>query len=116
MLHKSAKKQNVFLIMPELKKDKRIEWICRIVITLQLILVVRGYIVWLQTKHQLDSPLIPQSLVNEISYPHVMPGLITSGLMLATLWLYFLNKRMATIIIGAISLLLYQLWIQLFLQ
>ena len=102
--------------MPELKKDKRFEWICRIVITLQLILVIRGYIVWLQTKYELDSPLIPQSIAIEISYPHLMSSLITSGFMLATLWLYFLNKKLAAIIVGGISLLLSGFWIRVFLE
>ena len=98
------------------KKEKRIEWACRILISLQLILVIRGYIALLQTKYQLDSPLIPQILVYDISYPNLIESLIAGGLMLVTLWLYFLNKKIATICVGAISLLSSGLWGLLFVK
>ena len=99
-----------------MNKEKRIDWICRILITIQLILVITGYISLLQTKYQLESPLIPQSLVYEISYPNLIASLITSGFMIMTLWLYFLNKRVLTIWVAASSLLLYEIWVVLFLK
>jgi len=100
--------------MTATKKEKRIDWICRILITLQLILVIRGYIVFLQTKYQLVSPLIPQSIVYEISYPYLIASLIASGFMLITLWLYFLHKRIAAICVGGISLLSAEMWVLMF--
>jgi hypothetical protein len=92
------------------KKDKTIEIVSRILITLQLILVIRGYIELLQTKYQLVSPLIPQSVVYEVSYPYIITSLIASGCMLVTLWLYFLKKKIAVIVIAAISLLFAEIW------
>ncbi len=91
--------------MTATKKEKRIDWVCRILITLQLILVIRGYIVFLQAKYQLVSPLIPQSIVSDISYPYITASLVAGGFMLITLWLYFLDKKIAAICIGGISLL-----------
>jgi len=102
--------------MTSMNKEKRIDWICRILITIQLILVITGYISLLQTKYQLESPLIPQSLVYEISYPNLIASLITSGFMIMALWLYFLNKRVLTIWVAASSLLLYEIWVVLFLK
>jgi len=87
------------------KKDKTIEIVSRSLISLQLILVIRGYIAFLQAKYQLVSPLIPQSVVYEVSYPYIITSLIASGCMFATLWLYFLKKKIAVIVITAISLL-----------
>ena len=85
-----AKKQNVFLIMYLTGNEKTIEWVCRILISLQLFTVVRDYITLLQTKYQLVSPLIPQSTIYEIAYPYLIPSLISTGFMIITLWLYFL--------------------------
>lgn len=96
--------------MTSSKKEKTIEIVCRILITLQLILVIRGYIAFLQTKYQLASPLIPQSAIYEVSYTYVITSSIASGCMLVTLWLYFLKKKIAVIIIAAISLLLAEVW------
>jgi len=96
--------------MTSLKKEKTIEIACRILISLQLILVIRGYLAFLQTKYQLVSPLIPQSVTYEVSYPYVITSLIASGCMLVALWLYFLKKKITVIIIAAISLLLAEVW------
>ena len=92
------------------KKEKIIEIVCRILISLQLLLVIRGYIAFLQTKNQLVSPLIPESAIYDVSYTYVITSLIASGFMLVTLWLYFLKKKTAVIVIGAVSLLLSEAW------
>lgn len=97
--------------MTETKKDKRIEWVCRILITLQLVLVIRGYIAFLQAQYQFDSPLIPRRFAYQIAHPYVLASLISSGFMLISLWLYFINKRIASIITGSISLLLSEFWV-----
>jgi hypothetical protein len=91
------------------KKEKTIEIVCRILISLQLILVIRGYIVFLQTKHQLVSRLFLKASLR-VSYPYVITSLIVSGCLLITLWLYFLKKKIAVIIIATISLLLAEVW------
>ena len=102
--------------MTATKKEKRIDWVCRILITLQLLLVIRGYIAFLQAKYQLVSPLIPQSVIYEISYPYIIASLIASGFMLITLWLYFLNKKNAAICVGGISLLTAEMWVLMFVK
>jgi len=99
--------------MAESKKDKRIEWICRVMLTLQLLLVVKGYVVFLQTKYQLVSPLIPESIIYDVSNPHIISSLISSGFMLSSLWLYFINKKIASIVIAGISLLCSGFWMYL---
>ena len=96
--------------MTSSKKEKTIEIVCRILISLQLILVIRGYIAFLQARYQLVSPLIPESILYEVSYNYAITSLIASGSMLITLWLYFLKKKIAVIIIAAISLLLAEVW------
>ena len=101
--------------MPE-TRDKRVEWACRVLLTLQLILAIRGYIVFLQTEYQLVSPLIPQSTIYDISRPYVTASLISGSLMFISLWLYFANKKVATIIFAGISLISSQLWFYLFLR
>src|SRR5258705_1737948 len=102
--------------MTSSKKEKTIEIACRMLISLQLILVIRGYIALLQTKYQLVSPLIPESILYDISYPYLMASLISAGMMLLTLWLYFTNKKIMTIIFASASLILHQTWILLFLK
>ena len=92
------------------KKDKTIEIVSRILISLQLTLVIRGYIALFQTKYQLVSPLIPQNVIYEVSNPYIFTSLIASGFMLVTLWLYFLKKKIAVIVIAAISLLFAEIW------
>jgi hypothetical protein len=95
-------------------RDKRIEWACRALLTLQSLFVIRGYIVFLQTEYQLLSPLIPQSLIYDISDQYVIASLISGGFMLVSLWLYFINKKILSAIAGGASLLLSQLWFYLF--
>lgn len=97
-------------------RDKRIEWACRILLTLQLVFVIRGYIVFLQADFQLVSPLIPQSIIYDISRPYVITSLISGGFMLVALWLYFINKKLAAAIVLGISLVLSQVWFYLFLK
>ena len=97
-------------------RDKRIEWACRILLTLQLVFVIRGYIVFLQADFQLVSPLIPQSIIYDISRPYVITSLISGGFMLVALWLYFINKKLAAAIVLGISLLLSQVWFYFFLK
>lgn len=46
--------------------SKRIEWGCRVLIILDMLVVLSGYFSWYRAKKQLDSPLIPRSTVSEI--------------------------------------------------
>lgn len=90
------------------KRDKRIELACRVLLTLEVLVVIRGYLVSIQTKYQLMSPLIPQRIPDDIAYPYQVTSLVTGLVLIATLWLYFLGKKILLIYIAAICLLLYE--------
>jgi len=79
--------------------------------SLQVITITSGYIAFFQTKYQLVSPLIPQSIVYEISTPYLTASLMASCVFLITLWLYFFHKKIAVLILATISLLFYQVWV-----
>jgi len=72
------------------KRDMQLEWVCRILITVDVIAVCGGYLSYFQTKNQLVSPLIPKSLVYQImSDTHVfVASLICAIPFLAGLWFY----------------------------
>jgi hypothetical protein len=86
--------------MPEIsEKPTWKEWTCRILITLDLYFIAQGYADFFLTKHQLLSPLIPQSTLYEISAIEMKEGLATTIVLALGIWLYFLKKRSAAIII-----------------
>ena len=90
------------------KKEKGIEWACRILLTLHLYCIAGGYIAYIQVRQQLISPLIPENTVFQITHPYYTASLICSGLFLFSIWLYFFNRKIIVIIISALSILLYQ--------
>ncbi|MBL0271218.1 MAG: hypothetical protein KAX45_07690 [Chitinophagaceae bacterium] len=70
---------------------KQIDWGCRILIVLDMLVVLSGYFSWFRTKYQLVSPLIPRSTVSEIfldiadiqfKYAIVAAVIFTAGLLL----------------------------------
>jgi hypothetical protein len=104
-----AKKQNVNLIMTENTRTEKIyEWGSRILLTIHLYLSLAGYISFLEIKHQLDTPLIPKSMVNLIAAPHVYTSLTLGVAFFIALWLYFLRKKLPVIIICVLSIIAYQ--------
>jgi hypothetical protein len=105
---KKAKKQNVFLIMPEIsKREKRLEWACRIALSVNVFVIVSSYVAYFQARYQLDSPLIPPSTVHEITDAYMKSSLVVSGLFLIGLWFYFLKKRVVAIIILVFAVLFF---------
>lgn len=104
-------------MQPE-RKNMRLEWGCRILLSIQLILTGSGYIKVWQTKYQLMSPLVPQSAVNTIisdviSYSY-KPCFLLSASLLVALWLYFLNKKLAVVVMSSISILSFEIWMRFF--
>ncbi len=86
--------------MPEIsEKPTWKEWACRALITLDLYLIAQGYASFFLTRHQLATPLIPQSMLYDISTIEMKQGLATTIVLAAGLWLYFFKKRIAAIII-----------------
>jgi hypothetical protein len=106
-----AKKQNVFLKTMVIEKtEKGWEWACRAILTIHFWFCLSGYINYLQTKQQLNSPLIPKDVINQIAEPFVYPSLYLSAAFLISLWLYFFKKRIAVVIISGIAILSYHLY------
>lgn len=46
--------------------EKWLNWSCRILIVLDILLVISGYLSWYQAKSQLISPLIPKETINQV--------------------------------------------------
>ena len=93
-----AKKQNVFLNMVEiLKREKQLEWACRILITVDVLVILSGYLSYLQIKRQLTSPLIPHTTITQIWYDSndaiVKASIISAIIFLSGLWLYSFKKK-----------------------
>jgi len=84
--------------MPEIRKsEKRIDWICRILMTLDIVVILSGYINWFQTRKQLVTPLIPRSTVYDIfsdsSDAYFTSSMIAAMVFLPGLWLYSFKKK-----------------------
>jgi hypothetical protein len=96
------------------KREKQTDWACRILVTIGLLTVIAGYIVYLQTKYQLQSPLIPPGTAYEIVEPYIKASLVSSGLFLAGLWFYSFKRKIIAIIFFSLSILGNQLFLILF--
>lgn len=48
------------------KTERQIEWMCRLLMTIDVPVISAGYLSYFQTKHQLISPLIPKTTVYDI--------------------------------------------------
>jgi hypothetical protein len=84
----------------------RKEWACRILLTLHFWYCVSGYVSYVQAKHTLITPLIPQSTILNIIDANFLTSLVTSGVFILTLWMYFLKKPILVIIFSSVSILL----------
>ncbi|MEO6613516.1 MAG: hypothetical protein ABIT05_16080 [Chitinophagaceae bacterium] len=90
--------------MPEIsKKERKLDWTCRILMILDIYIILAGYISYFQAKWQLVSPLIPRDTINQILYDTndvmMRAGIIAGILFLAGLWLYTFNKKIIAIIL-----------------
>lgn len=98
----------------KLNTELKFEWTCRILLTLTLLRAASGYVVFIQTRYQLISPVIPQSMIYEISKPYMFASLITSVVFLSALWFYFFRKRITTIVLCIVAIIGYELSIPFF--
>lgn len=96
------------------KKEKQIEWACRVLITLEVFVIIAGYIAYFQTKYQLVSPLIPHSILYEITDTYMKASLIASAGFLAGLWFYSFKKKTIALILFILSVLSYEIFLLLF--
>jgi hypothetical protein len=92
--------------------DSKLEWGCRIMLTIAMIRALSGYIVFIQTKDQLVSPLIPQLLIYEISGLHMIPSLTAGAIFLIALWFYFYKKKNAVLILSGVAILSQEILLQ----
>jgi len=92
-------------------KGNRLEWICRILMTIDVIVIISGYLSYFQTRHQLVSPLIPKSAIYEImSDSHVMEASVISAILfLGGLWFYFFQKTLVAIAFFAGAILAFKI-------
>ena len=98
--------------MTEIKKsDRAIEWVCRILFSVVILLLISGYISALQTRAQLVSPLIPQDTAEKIiADSRFYESSIGAGLvLLAGCWVYSFGMKKETIVLLGAAILVHQL-------
>jgi len=112
-LETQTKKQNVFLIViPMLKKETYMDWICRALMSFDLFAICAGYISYFQAKRQLVSPLIPRSAMFEVAYQtnelYIRASLITAGLFLTGVWFYSFRKKVIAATLFLVAIIVYR--------
>ena len=79
-----------------------------------LISILGKYIIFYQTKYQLESPLIPASTILTITEPYLFIGLVSTIVSLVALLLYFYEKYLLIIILVILTIIwqrVYPYWI-----
>jgi hypothetical protein len=92
--------------MPSEEREKLIEWICRILMTIDIFVIIAGYLSYFQAKRQLDSPLIPKSAVIQIlSDTGIMERSTISAIpFLIGLWFYSFKLKIPAIILFGLTI------------
>lgn len=92
------------------KRDNQLEWICRILMTIDVFVVSAGYFYYFQASRQLKSPLIPRALVYQIvSGSHVMEASLIAGMLLLTgMWLYFFRRKLLAVVLFGLTIILFK--------
>ena len=85
----------------------KLEWPCRILLVLNCIIALLGYVGFFQANYQLVSPIIPSSTVFLIIKQQMFNSLVTGILFLIALSFYFFQKRIVTVVISSVSILAY---------
>ena len=76
----------------------KLEWPCRILLVLNCIVALLGYVDFFQAQYQLVSPIIPSSTYFLIIKQQMFNSLVTGILFLIALIFYFFQKRIMAII------------------
>ena len=91
------------------KRDNQLEWACRILMTIDVFVLVAGYISIFQAQHQLVSPLIPESTVYRIladgNNVAMKASLISGGLFATGLWFYSFKKKVPAVILFGLAVI-----------
>lgn len=93
------------------KKNTSLDWICRILFSIDVLLLISGYLIFFQTRKQLVSPLIPDSIVAQIiTDSRSYESSIAAGVsLLAGLWFYSFNRKKTAVVLFVITILIYKL-------
>lgn len=89
--------------------NSKLEWGCRIMLSVCAIRLLSGYIIFIQTYRQLVTPLIPKSITYEISIWYIQASLISGLIFIVALWAYFFRKIIPCLILSGVSLLAYEI-------
>jgi hypothetical protein len=81
------------------------EVICRVLFTLNTLMLAGSLLIYIQTQYQLVSPLIPRNIIDQIAGPYLQGALPVAILLLPGLWFYFYRKLTVVIVLQALSLL-----------
>ncbi len=85
----------------------KLEWPCRILLVINCLLSLLGYVAFIQTEYQLVSPLIPSSTVLQIAKHSIYASLPAAALLLFSLGFYFYQKRIVVIILSSLAIISY---------
>ncbi len=76
--------------------NKSLLWICRVLMTANLLTTLNGYFAFFQTQLQLNSPLIPRHTVFTIFYDTgndvMFASIASAAFLLVGFWLYTFGK------------------------
>jgi hypothetical protein len=80
-------------------------------IIINLLSVGSGYVVYLQAKYQLLSPLIPKEVVMDITDPYILLGLVSLAIAIIAFVLFLYSKYSFVVAICAANLLFQQIYL-----
>lgn len=80
------------------------EVICRVLFTLNALMLAGSLLIYVQTEYQLDSPLIPRSTIDQIAGPYLRGALVIAVLLIPCLWFYFFRKLTVVMVLQILSL------------
>ena len=83
------------------------EWMCRIGLTLNTLLLTSNLLSFIQTEQLLISSLIPQSLIVQVLRSSTYASLYVAALFIPSLWFYFYRKLTVVIVLQALSVWIY---------
>ncbi len=94
-----------------IKKDITLNWVCRILFSIDILLLISGYLSFIQARKQLVSPLIPDSIVTTImTDSRFYESSIGAGVfLLAGLWYYSFNRMKTAVILFGTAIGVYKL-------
>jgi hypothetical protein len=80
-------------------------------IILNILSAGSGYVIYLQTKYQLVSPLVPNTVILDIVDPYIQLGLISLAVVIASFTLFLYSKYSYAVAICAANLLIQQIYL-----